>query len=107
MQYDIEEDYFPRSEMQNCFAEAQMTMPKGVDLVGDGRWELKVEAPHFCKSTDAFVGTYLAVWERFPSIFAANEAATKYLDQELWVQINDLNPPVVEKAVVEDDGIPF
>lgn len=107
MQNDHYEDYFPRSEMQNCLAEAMMAIPQGVDLVGEGRWELRVEAPYFCKSTDAFAGSYLVRWEQFNSLEEAESEATEYYDQDLWVQVNDLTPPAVERAPVEDDGIPF
>lgn len=108
--------------MQNCLFEAQLRCSElSGECVptGEGRFEVRVRVAYFCRSTDAFAGTYLAERRRFPVIDDASaycEECFRRSGGEDWVELVDLSAPPAPPAppapdprgaVWEDDGIPF
>jgi len=113
MSYQYEEDYFPQSELQNCFAEAQMVCGsmERPQVTGEGRFLLERMTPYFCRSTDAYAGSYCVEAVRVQSLESPEAVAMFALAYEIEedVRVTDSQPPtpIAVEVEVEDDGVPF
>lgn len=109
---DHYEDYYPQSESQNCLSEARMvcgSMPKP-DVIGTGRYLLERMTSYFCKSTDAYAGSYCVEAVRVDSLESPIALDLFKLAHEIEeeIRVTDSEPPAPAELVEEEyDGIPF
>jgi hypothetical protein len=93
---EIEElEFAPRTEQQNCFAEAEQHVAylatHAVEY-GDGPIRVKVSAPYYCKATDAYVGQYPIFIHHVHTVAEAEALRATYESYEDEIQVEWVDP---------------
>lgn len=113
---DPEQEFTPRTEAQNCLAEAQerARVLSVARPVGSGPWEVRADVPYFCRATDAFAGEVTILRVRYPERVRAERAAASLRrrygeDSEVRVSVSGPGggPGSGSGESGPDEGAPF
>jgi len=103
------------SEFQNCVTEASQDLSsqnsKSAQQIAEalkaGRFVVVVEAPAYCRATDAIVGTHVCFVQSFAERLPAEISASLRAGQDREEYYYVLPRAVLPKAPVEVDDCPF
>lgn len=98
------------SELRNCFSEANDRRlqigatheDKIGTALGSGLFVVVADVPHYCRSTDAFVGSYQRFYQAFPNRESAQRYAEAHSDEERSCYVLPRPQEVVRPAEYEE-----
>lgn len=106
------------NEAQAAYDLCRRDQPADARTGGEGMFLLKVETPHFCAATDAFVGCVVLLAHKYATLAEAVAAQNNYLAEtgvteeearqcDIDIRIQDFTPVVHAAEDALDEDIPF